>query len=98
MREQLGAIPLLVDDVTRDKFAEPRARLGAHGSRDDGQYAPVVVTTNRDVTALPPDMTKRMVTCQIDAAIPENRSVTGTLSGGIKGRSGPRHTGRTCSA
>ncbi len=41
-----------------------------------GQYAPVVLTTNRDVSTIPPDLTKRMVTCHIDAAIPENRSVT----------------------
>jgi len=35
-----------------------------------------VLTTNRDVSTIPPDLTKRMVTCHIDAAIPENRSVT----------------------
>src|SRR5262249_7412947 len=35
-----------------------------------------MLTTNRDVSAIPPDLTKRMVTCHIDAAIPENRSVT----------------------
>src|SRR5262249_44174247 len=39
-------------------------------------YAPVVLTTNRDVSTIPPDLTKRMVACHIDAAIPENRSVT----------------------
>jgi hypothetical protein len=39
-------------------------------------YAPIVLTTNRDVATIPPDLTKRMVTCHIDAAIPENRSVT----------------------
>lgn len=35
-----------------------------------------LLTTNRDVSTIPPDLTKRMVTCHIDAAIPENRSVT----------------------
>ena len=35
-----------------------------------------MLTTNRDVSTIPPDLTKRMVTCHIDAAIPENRSVT----------------------
>jgi hypothetical protein len=39
-------------------------------------YAPIMLTTNRDVSSIPPDLTKRMVTCHIDAAIPENRSVT----------------------
>ena len=45
-----------------------------------GGYAPVVLTTNRDVSTIPPDLTKRMVTCHIDAAIPENRSVTERLA------------------
>src|SRR5215468_1505890 len=39
-------------------------------------YAPIMLTTNRHVSSIPPDLTKRMVTCHIDAAIPENRSVT----------------------
>jgi hypothetical protein len=45
-----------------------------------GLYAPIVLTTNRDVSSIPPDLTKRMVTCHIDAAIPENRSVTERLA------------------
>jgi len=45
-----------------------------------GLYAPVVLTTHRDVSTIPPDLTKRMVTCHIDAAIPENRSVTERLA------------------
>ena len=39
-----------------------------------------MLTTNRDVSTIPPDLTKRMVTCHIDAAIPENRSVTDRLA------------------
>jgi hypothetical protein len=35
-----------------------------------------VLTTNRDVSTIPRDLTKRMVTCHTDAATPENRSVT----------------------
>jgi hypothetical protein len=34
----------------------------------------MVLTTNRDVSTIPPDLTKRMVTCHIDVAIPENCS------------------------
>jgi hypothetical protein len=45
-----------------------------------GLYAPIVLTTNRDVSSIPPDLTKRMVTCHIDAAIAENRSVTERLA------------------
>jgi hypothetical protein len=40
----------------------------------------VVVTTNKDVTAIPVDISKRMLTCHIDAAIPENKSVAGQVA------------------
>jgi hypothetical protein len=76
MRDKLGAIPLLIDDVTRDRFTRYVPDLVRTDQEGGGQYAPVVLTTNRDVTSIPPDLTKRMVTCHIDAAIPENRSVT----------------------
>ena len=75
-RERLGAIPLLIDDVTRDKFTGHVPDLVRTDQEMSAQYAPVVLTTNRDVSTIPPDLTKRMVTCHIDAAIPENRSVT----------------------
>jgi hypothetical protein len=76
LRDQLGAIPLLIDDVTRDRFTRHVPDLVRTDQETGNQYAPVVLTTNRDVTSIPPDLTKRMVTCHIDAAIPENRSVT----------------------
>ncbi|MGH7068691.1 MAG: hypothetical protein ACREFO_01580 [Acetobacteraceae bacterium] len=76
LRDRLGAMPLLIDDVTRDKFTSHVPDLVRTDHEMSGQYAPVVLTTNRDVSTIPPDLTKRMVTCHIDAAIPENRSVT----------------------
>lgn len=76
LRERLGAIPLLIDDVTRDKFTSHVPDLVRTDQEVGNQYAPIVLTTNRDVASIPPDLTKRMVTCHIDAAIPENRSVT----------------------
>ena len=76
LRERLGAIPLLIDDVTRDKFTSHVPDLVRTDQETSATYAPIVLTTNRDVSAIPPDLTKRMVTCHIDAAIPENRSVT----------------------
>lgn len=75
LRERLGALPLLIDDVTRDKFARYVPDLVRTDQVTSPLYAPVVITTNRDVTGIPPDLTKRMVTCHIDAAISENRSV-----------------------
>ncbi len=80
LRHQLGAVPLLIDDVTRDKFTEHVPGL-VRTDQDLGDcYAPVIITTNKDVTAIPADVSKRMVACHIDAAIPENRSVTGTIA------------------
>jgi hypothetical protein len=76
LREKLGAIPLLIDDVTRDKFTSHVPDLVRTDHEMSACYAPIVLTTNRDVSSVPPDLTKRMVTCHIDAAIPENRSVT----------------------
>jgi hypothetical protein len=76
LRERLGAIPLLIDDVTRDKFTSHVPDLVRTDQEMSAQYAPIVLTTNRDVSTIPPDLTKRMVTCHIDAAIAENRSVT----------------------
>ena len=75
LRERLGGIPLLIDDVTRDKFSNHVPDLVRTDHETGGLYAPIVLTTNRDVSTIPPDLTKRMVTCHIDAAIPENRSV-----------------------
>jgi hypothetical protein len=76
LRERLGAIPLLIDDVTRDKFTTHVPDLVRTDQEMSGLYAPIVLTTNRDVSSIPPDLTKRMVTCHIDAAIPESVSVT----------------------
>jgi hypothetical protein len=80
LRARLGAIPLLIDDVTRDKFTTHVPDLVRTDHETNPQYAPIVLTTNRDVSTVPPDLTKRMVTCHIDAAIPENRSVTERLA------------------
>jgi hypothetical protein len=75
LREKLGAIPLLIDDVARDRFTSHVPDLVRTDHEMSACYAPIVLTTNRDVNSVPPDLTKRMVTCHIDAAIPENRSV-----------------------
>jgi hypothetical protein len=76
LRERLGSIPLLIDDVTRDKFTSHVPDLVRTDQEMSATYSPIVLTTNRDVSSIPPDLTKRMVACHIDAAIPENRSVT----------------------
>src|SRR5260370_14370244 len=76
LRERLGSIPLLIDDVSRDKFTSHVPDLVRTDQEMSATYAPIMLTTNRDVSSIPPDLPKGRVTCHIDAAIPENRSVT----------------------
>jgi hypothetical protein len=87
-RDQLGAIPLLIDDVSRDRFSKYIPDLVKTDQEASGAYAPIVVTTNKDVTTISPDLTKRMVTCHINAAINENRSVAEQMGRRIEGAIG----------
>lgn len=65
-----------MNELTRDKFTSHVPDLMRADQEMSATYTPIVLTSNRDVSSIPPDLTKRMVTCHIDAAIPENRSVT----------------------
>ena len=70
LREQLGAIPLLIDDVSRDRFSLYVPDLVKFDHESGEGYAPILISTNRDVTAVPPDLRKRMIVCYIDGARP----------------------------
>lgn len=74
--------------MTRDKFTSHVPDLVRTDHEMSDCYAPIVLTTNRDVSSVPPDLTKRMVTCHIDAALPENRSVNERIA-----RLAPREIG-----
>jgi NgoFVII-like restriction endonuclease len=70
LRERLGAIPLVVDDVNRDRFTQYVPDLVKFDHESGEGYAPILISTNRDVTAVTPDLRKRMVVCHIDGARP----------------------------
>ncbi len=70
LRERLGAIPLIVDDVNRDRFTQYVPDLVKFDHESGEGYAPILISTNRDVTAVTPDLRKRMVVCHIDGARP----------------------------
>jgi hypothetical protein len=70
LRERLGAIPLIVDDVNRDRFSQYVPDLVKFDHESGEGYAPILISTNRDVTAVTPDLRKRMVVCHIDGARP----------------------------
>jgi hypothetical protein len=72
LREQLGAIPLLIDDVNRDRFAQYVPDLVKFDHESGEGYAPILISTNRDVTAVTPDLRKRMIVCHIDGARPRS--------------------------
>ena len=74
LRERLGAIPLLVDDVNRDRFTQYVPDLVKFDHDSGSAYAPILISTNRDVTAVTPDLRKRMVVCHIDGARPRGMS------------------------
>ena len=70
LRERLGVIPLMVDDVNRDRFTQYVPDLVKFDHETGEGYAPILISTNRDVTAVTPDLRKRMVVCHIDGARP----------------------------
>jgi hypothetical protein len=72
LRERLGAIPLIVDDVNRDRFTQYVPDLVKFDHESGEGYAPILISTNRDVTAVTPDLRKRMVVCHIDGARPRS--------------------------
>lgn len=74
LRERLGAIPLIVDDVNRDRFSQYVPDLVKFDHDSGSAYAPILISTNRDVTAVTPDLRKRMVVCHIDGARPRGMS------------------------
>jgi hypothetical protein len=74
LREQLGAVPLIIDDVNRDRFTREVPDLVKFDRERAGQYAPIVISTNKQVSAVSPDIRKRAVVSLIDAAIPDRHS------------------------
>ena len=72
LREQLGAIPLIIDDVNRDRFSQYVPDLVKFDHESGEGYAPILISTNRDVTAVTPDLRKRMIVCHIDGARPRS--------------------------
>lgn len=75
LRQQLGAIPLLIDDVTPDRMSKYVPDMVRTDWDMAECYAPIVLTTNKDVTSISADLTKRMVTCHIDASLPDSRAL-----------------------
>jgi hypothetical protein len=63
LREQLGAIPRLIDDLNRDRFMRDVTDLVKFDRERSTLYAPVIISTNKQISAVAPVL--------IDAAIPD---------------------------
>ena len=74
LRDRLGAIPLIIDDVNRDRFTDHVPDLVKLDHDIGERYAPILISTNRDVTGVAPDLSKRIVVCAIHGARPRSLS------------------------
>ncbi len=74
LRDGLGSIPLIIDDVNRDRFTRHVPDLVKFDHEVGDRYAPILISTNREVTAVAPDLRKRMLVCHIDGARPRGTS------------------------
>ncbi len=60
--------------MNRDRFTREVPDLVKFDRERAGQYAPIIISTNKQVSAVSPDIRKRAVACLIDAAIPDRHS------------------------
>ena len=69
-RDRMAGIPLIVDDLNNRKMAEHLPDL-VKADRDFAErYAPILISTNRDVQAVQPELRKRMVVVHVAGSEP----------------------------
>jgi hypothetical protein len=70
-RDRMVSIPLIVDDLNNRKMAEHLPDL-VKADRDFAErYAPILISTNKDVQAVPPELRKRMVVVHVAGSKPK---------------------------
>lgn len=67
--ERGGCFPIVVDDISPDKFREP-AKTIIKRDFQTGNFPVLVLSTNQDVRAVEPDILKRAVVIHADASTP----------------------------
>jgi len=80
LREQLGAVPVIIGDVNQERFRREVPDLVKFDWQRASQYAPIVTSTNKQVSAVSPDIRKRTVASLIDAAIPDRHSCSSEIA------------------
>ena len=67
--ERGGSFPVIVDDISSDKFRDPAKAL-IKRDHQMGLFPVLVLSTNQDVRAVEPDVLKRAVVVHADASTP----------------------------
>ena len=71
LRDRMAAIPLVVDDLNNRKMTEHLPDLVKSDREFSERYAPILISTNRDVQAVAPELRKRMVVVQVAGSKPK---------------------------
>lgn len=71
LRKRMVSIPLVVDDLNSRKMTEHLPDLVKSDREFDEQYAPILISTNRDVQAVQPELRKRMVVVHVAGSKPK---------------------------
>jgi hypothetical protein len=70
-RDRMAAIPLVVDDLNNRKMTEHLPDLVKSDREFSERYAPILISTNRDVQAVAPELRKRMVVVHVAGSKPK---------------------------
>jgi hypothetical protein len=70
-RDRMASIPLVVDDLNSRKMTEYLPDLVKSDREFSERYAPILISTNRDVQAVQPELRKRMVVVHIAGSKPK---------------------------
>jgi hypothetical protein len=70
-RDRMAAIPLIVDDLNNRKMTEHLPDLVKSDREFSERYAPILISTNRDVQAVAPELRKRMVVVHVAGSKPK---------------------------
>ena len=75
MQMELKQFPLVVDDITRDRFTRNAVELIKNDAFTARHHSVIVFSANKDLDALDSEITKRVVCFRFEAAIEKKRGV-----------------------
>jgi hypothetical protein len=82
-----GSFPIVVDDISTDKFRDPAKTL-IKRDWQTGNFPVLVLSTNQDVRAVEPEILKRAVVIHSDASRPIAMTAANSLVGRVNRRLG----------